>query len=70
MNLNRRAFFAVFLVLIGVVTYVLLVAEKKPDKAITMTPKQYIERVEAAKADRLKQKQAEVPAINTSGTSE
>ncbi len=53
-----KPFFPVFIALVGVVIYAYYAAEKKPDRAITATPKQYIEMVEKGKAERLEKEGA------------
>ncbi|MCP3867183.1 MAG: hypothetical protein GY703_03630 [Gammaproteobacteria bacterium] len=45
-------FFPVLIVLLGVVIYAYYSLEKKPDPAVTVTPRQYIEMVEKNKEQR------------------
>ena len=47
-----KPFFPVFIVLVGVVIYAYYAPERRPEKATTLTPKQYIEMVEKNKAKR------------------
>ena len=54
-----KPFFPVFIVLVGVVIYAYNAPEKKPEKAATATPKQYIELVEKNKAERLEKSKQE-----------
>jgi hypothetical protein len=49
-----KPFFPVFIVLVVTVIYAYYAMEKKPEKAMTATPKQYIQMVEEKKAERLK----------------
>ena len=51
-----KPFFPVFIVLVGTVIYAYYAMEKKPEKAMTATPKQYIKMVEEKKAERLKKR--------------
>ena len=53
--MNRTVFFVFFLVLVAAIAYFLFTTEKAPEKGITMTPKEYIERVEQKKAERQEQ---------------
>ena len=50
--MNIKPFFPVFIVLIGVVIYAYHAPERKPERATTFTPKQYIEQVEKNKAEK------------------
>ncbi len=47
-----KPFFPVFLVLVGVVIYAYYAPQKKPERASTLTPKQYIELVEKNRSQR------------------
>lgn len=47
-----KPFFPVFIVLVGVIAYAYYTAEEKPDRAVTATPRQYIEMVEKRKEER------------------
>ncbi len=49
-------FFVVFIALVGTVIYAYYAMEKKPEKAMTATPKQYIKMVEEKKAERLRKR--------------
>ena len=51
-----KPFFPVFIVLVGTVIYAYYAMEKKPEKAMTATPKQYIKMVEEKKAEHLKKR--------------
>jgi hypothetical protein len=51
-----KPFFPVFIVLVVTVIYAYYAMEKKPEKAMTATPKQYIQMVEEKKAERLKKR--------------
>ena len=48
--MNKTAFYAVLVVLVLGIVYVLVTTEHPPDTGMTQTPKQYIERVERARA--------------------
>ncbi len=50
--MNRTVFFAVLIVLIGGIYYVLKTSDSPPEQDITLTPKEYIELVERKKAAR------------------
>jgi hypothetical protein len=50
--MNIKPFFPVFIVLVGVVIYAYYAPERKPERATTLTPKQYIEQVEKNKAEK------------------
>jgi len=54
--MNIKPFFPVFIVLVVTVIYAYYAMEKKPEKAMTATPKQYIKMVEEKKAERLKKR--------------
>ncbi|MCP4992424.1 MAG: hypothetical protein GY934_01360 [Gammaproteobacteria bacterium] len=56
-----KPFFPVFIVLVGVVVYAYYAPKERPERAITLTPKQYIETVEREKAAR-KQNQERIQA--------
>jgi len=62
-----KPFFPVFIVLVGVVVWVYFNAERKPEHAAALTPKQYIELVEKSKAERIRQ-QAEKQTAPTPDT--
>ncbi len=47
-----KPFFPVFITLVAVVIYGYYTAEKRPEKGITATPKQYIEMVEKNQAEK------------------
>lgn len=49
-----KPFFPVFIVLVGVVIYAYNAPKQKPERATTLTPKEYIELVEVKKKERLK----------------
>ena len=51
-----KPFFPVFIVLVVTVIYAYYAMEKKPEKAMTATPGQYIQMVEEKKAERLKKR--------------
>lgn len=51
-KITIKPFFLVFIVLIGVVIYAYYAPQKKPERATTLTPKQYIEMVEQKKAEK------------------
>ena len=51
-------FFVVFVVLVGALIYAYQAMDKKPEGAITATPRQYIEMVEKNKAERLDREKA------------
>ncbi len=53
-----KPFFIIFPVLVGVVIYAYFAAEERPEKAVNLTPKEYIELVEQQKAERLKKEAA------------
>lgn len=57
-DMKINPFFAVFVVLVGAVIYAYQSMDKKPEGAITATPKQYIEMVEKNKADRIDREKA------------
>ena len=61
-----KPFFPVFVVLVGAVIYAYLSMDKKPEGAITATPKQYIEMVEKNKADRIDREKASRAAAQQS----
>lgn len=48
--MNRSAFYVILIVLILGIFYVLKTADNPPDPGMTQTPKQYIERLERARA--------------------
>lgn len=52
MPINRVVFFAVFIVLVGTIVYAYFAPEQRPEKAATLTPKEYIELVEQKKQAR------------------
>jgi hypothetical protein len=54
-----KPFFVIFPVLVGVVIYAYYAPQEKPERATTLTPKQYIELVEKKKQEK-KQKQKEI----------
>lgn len=47
-----KPFFPVFLVLVGVVIYAYYAPEDRPERATSLTPKQYIELVEKNRSQR------------------
>ncbi|MBL3527547.1 MAG: aldehyde dehydrogenase [gamma proteobacterium endosymbiont of Lamellibrachia anaximandri] len=51
--MNRTVFFAVLIVLIGGIYYVLKTSDAPLEQDVTLTPKEYIELVERKKAARL-----------------
>ena len=53
-----KPFFVVFIVLVGVVIYAYYAPSEKPERATTLTPKQYIELVEEKKQSRKVEKSA------------
>ena len=60
-----KPFFPVFIVLVVTVIYAYYAMEKKPEKAMTATPKQYIKMVEEKKAERLKKSDTAVAEDKT-----
>lgn len=60
-----KPFFPVFIVLVGVVIYAYNAPKQKPERATTLTPKEYIEMVEEKKKERLKQSAAEAAEAQT-----
>ena len=48
--MNKTAFYAILIVLILGIVYVLKTSDNPPETGITQTPKQYIERLEQNKA--------------------
>lgn len=60
-----KPFFPVFIVLVGVVIYAYNAPKQKPERATTLTPKEYIEMVEEKKKERLKQSAAEAAKAQT-----
>ncbi len=49
-----KPFFVIFPVLVGVIIYAYYAPQNKPERATTLTPKQYIELVEKKKAEKKK----------------
>ncbi|MCG8426191.1 MAG: hypothetical protein MI754_02395 [Chromatiales bacterium] len=47
-----KPFSPVFIALVGTVVYAYYYAEQRPEKATTLTPKEYIEMVEEKKSER------------------
>jgi len=47
-----KPFFVVFPVLVGVIVYAYYAPKDKPERATTLTPKQYIELVEKKKKEK------------------
>ncbi|MCP3672356.1 MAG: hypothetical protein GY814_18375 [Gammaproteobacteria bacterium] len=47
-----KPFFIIFPVLVGVIIYAYYAPQNTPERATTLTPKQYIELVEKRKAER------------------
>ncbi len=47
-----KPFFVIFPVLVGVIIYAYYAPKDKPERATTLTPKQYIELVEKRKAEK------------------
>jgi len=47
-----KPFFVIFIALVGTVIYAYYAPKQKPEKATTLTPKQYIELVEEKKKQR------------------
>lgn len=56
-----KPFFLVFIALVGTVIYAYYAPNKKPEKAVTLTPKQYIELVEEKKQQRKEKRASETP---------
>ena len=56
-----KPFFVVFPVLIGVIVYAYYAPKDKPERATTLTPKQYIELVEKNKIEKREQAAQEKP---------
>ncbi|MEJ1296667.1 MAG: hypothetical protein RPU64_13510 [Candidatus Sedimenticola sp. (ex Thyasira tokunagai)] len=50
-----KPFFPVFIVLVGVVIYAYYAPKDRPERAINLTPKEYIELVQKNRAEKLKQ---------------
>lgn len=50
-----KPFFVIFPVLIGVIVYAYYAPKDKPERATTLTPKQYIELVEKNKREKREQ---------------
>lgn len=50
-----KPFFVVFPVIVGVVIYAYYAPKQKPEGAVDLTPKEYIELVEKNKAEKLRQ---------------
>jgi hypothetical protein len=50
-----KPFFVIFPVLIGVIIYAYYAPKDKPERATTLTPKQYIELVEKNKREKREQ---------------
>jgi sugar phosphate permease len=50
--MNNTAFFAILIVLILGIIYVLTISDRPPETGMTQTPKEYIEYVEQQKAAR------------------
>jgi sugar phosphate permease len=56
--MGNTAFFAVLIVLILGIIYVMMNSDKPPETGINQTPKEYIEMVEKRKAERLSTEKA------------
>jgi hypothetical protein len=50
--MNKTAFYAILIALVLGIVYVMQTAEHPPDTGMTQTPRQYIEQLERAKADK------------------
>ncbi|MES9898999.1 MAG: hypothetical protein ABW148_08255 [Sedimenticola sp.] len=50
-----KPFFPVFIVLVGVIIYAYYAPKERPERAINLTPKEYIELVQKNRAEKLKQ---------------
>ncbi len=50
--MQAKPFFVIFPVLIGVIIYAYYAPKEKPERATTLTPKQYIELVEQKKLEK------------------
>jgi len=64
-QMRIKPFFPVFAVLIGVVVYAYYAPQDRPEKGLTTTPKEYIERVEKNRAERLKRERQQDTAEAT-----
>ena len=53
--MNVKPFFVVFPVIVGAVIYAYYAPKQKPEGAVDLTPKEYIELVEKNKAEKLRQ---------------
>jgi len=62
-----KPFFVIFPVLVGVIIYAYYAPQDKPERATTLTPKQYIELVEKKKAEKKKAAQEKLQETEQSG---
>ncbi len=62
-----KPFFVIFPVLVGVIIYAYYAPQNKPERATTLTPKQYIELVEKKKAEKKKAAQEKLQETEQKG---
>jgi hypothetical protein len=63
-----KPFFVVFPVLVGVIIYAYYAPKDKPERATTLTPKQYIELVEKKKLEKKQVEKEQSAEIEQPGT--